>query len=192
LGFIDGFITSPVHLYNGSDVLLHAAVTPSFATDAVQVSGSSTIRTGFGAEIIGSLVFRGQSTGKLMDGTRISGGVSVRGRSSVEILGGAYGGDEPDLDVGVSLSVNGIGSRIDVHGGSFFGGWFVGGLSSMYVHGCDITINGNVVQGFLSDDTALDVVVKANGLLYFVDSCPDVVGGLEEELDTVWSSGSVG
>lgn len=191
LGFARGVISSPLHIYNGSNVALHAVVTA-----IIELSGSSTIKTGFGAEISGGLVLRGRSTGKLMDGTRISGrnsgtAVSVRGGSSIVITGGVYGEGDSDPDVGLSLSTDGIDSRIEVRGGTFFGGWFIGGLSSIYVHGCDFTLNGSVLQGFLSDDTALDVVVKANGLLYFVDECPDVIGGLEEEIGMVWSSGSV-
>lgn len=190
LGYLGGNITARVHIYNASDISLHSTV--AFESYAVQISGGSTIKTGFGAEIDGGLSFRGQSKGVLMDGSMINGGsispaVSVMSGSSVEITGGSYGIGDAGIEGGLSLSVNEIGSRIDVSGGSFLGGWFIGALSALYIHGCDFTINGNIVQGFLKDDTALDVAVKANGLLYFVDECPDVIGGLEEQLGIVFS-----
>lgn len=83
LGFDDNIIRASVHLYNTSDVLLHTSVTPPNAADAVQVSGSSSIMTGFGAEIYGGencsgLVLRGRSTGKLMVGTKITGTSSTQ------------------------------------------------------------------------------------------------------------------
>jgi hypothetical protein len=113
LGYLDGNISTQMHVYNASDVLLHANVV--FEPYAVQISGGSTIKTF--AEVHGGLIFRDHSNGVLMDGSRISGGispaVSVRGGSSVEITGGAYWGD---------VSVDGIGSQIIVSGGSFIGG----------------------------------------------------------------------
>jgi hypothetical protein len=175
LGYLDGNISTQMHLYNASDVLLHANVV--FEPYAVQISGGSTIKTF--AEVHGGLIFRDHSRGVLTDGSRINGDISVRGGSSVEITGGAYWGD---------VSVDGIGSQIIVSGGSFIGGWFIGALSALFLHGCDFIIeDNNLVQGFLKDGTPLDVAVKANGLLYFVDECPDVIGGLEEQLGVVFS-----
>ena len=199
-GFSSGIISDTVHVYNGSDVLIHITIYPMDEADAVEVSFSN-ITTGFGAEITGGdnstgLVLRDHSTGKLMDGTRVQGGknsgaaVSISEGSRIEILGGAYGGGESDnLNLGLSLSIDGIGSRVDIYGGSFFGDWFVGALCKIYLHGCDFTINNNTVQGFLKDDTALSVSVniKVNGLLYFIDECPDTIGGLEEDANTVWT-----
>jgi hypothetical protein len=117
--------------------------------------------------------------------------VSVRGGSRLEITGGEYEGDNGVNMGGLSISIDGIGSQVDVYGGSYRGDWYIGAWAKMYLFGCDFTINGNVVKGFLSDDTALDVIVKANGLLFFVDECPDIIGGVEEQVDIMWSSGFV-
>lgn len=212
-GFIDGLITYPVHIYNESDVILKAAVTPLTNEDVIQISGSSNFITDVGAEVNGKgnstgIVFRGQSTGKFTYGTVIVGGenggtaISVRGGSVLEITGGRYGHneydglneswtDDADLQPGLSLSVEGQRSRVDVHEGSFVGGWYIGAWAQVYVYGCDFSIEGNLVQGFLTNGTALDVMIKANGQLLFVDECPDVVGGLEEQFGVFWSSDSV-
>lgn len=213
LGFVNGLITHPVHVYNESDIIFKAAVTPVTNEDVVQVSGSSNFIAGIGAEISGKgnstgIIFRGRSSGKFTHGTVIIGGenggtaVSVRGGSLLEITGGSYGHneydgvndtwtDDADLLPGLSLSVEGQRSRVDVHGGSFFGDWYIGAWTQVYVYGCDFSIDGNLVQGFFANGTALDVMIKANGQLLFVDECPDVVGGLEEEFGVFWSSDTV-
>eukprot|EP00804_Cyclotella_cryptica_P000300 CCRYP_010233-RA/>CCRYP_010233-RA protein AED:0.20 eAED:0.20 QI:1126/1/1/1/1/1/5/120/1388 len=201
LDFVD-YVPAQVQVYNTSDVFLAVVVEPPEAMSAVEVSGFSNVVTGSGADITGGIgssgiVFRGSSTGNLMAGTVVTGGnnsgvaVLVQDGSEVNITGGSFsGGAYDNLTIGYSIAVEGS-SQVDVYEGSFFGDWFIGDGAKLVVHGCDFSINGDKVEGFLSNGTTIAVAVNAIGFLSFVDECPDVIGGIEEDVGLVWSSGSV-
>jgi len=150
------------------------------------------------------LVFEGASTGDLMEGTRVSGGrkdsfvsnacagVLVTDASIVDIWGGEFNGGMNFENMGMpgySLVTESEDTILNVYGGQYKNGWFIGAGSTIVVHGCELTFIPGGITATLRDRSNINISVVygdavgqlSRGSLQFHEDCPELL--VEDVID---------